>query len=130
MRIVNKTKNIVISEDAGLAISPLSRARGLMLSKQRDLVLVSPREDINSSSIHMFLMLYPIDVLWLDSGWVVVSIRKDIPPFNLLKPDTWRVYKPIEKARYVIELGVGDLGTTEIGDEIEFSHPNTSEISH
>jgi len=120
MRILNETKNLVVSDDAKFAHSFFTRALGLMLSKKKDLVLVSPKEDIISSTIHMMLMLYPIDVVWADSEKRVVEVALNVPPFNLLRPDTWGTYAPCKPAKYVIELGRGKAGKTDIGDIIKF----------
>ncbi len=121
MRILNETKKIVLSEDAAYARSFYSRALGLMLSKKKDLILVSPNEDVVSSTIHMALMRYSIDVVWVDSEKKVVDVRKNIPPLGLLRPATWRTYAPKKAAKYVIELGRGCAEGTETGDEISFS---------
>ncbi len=120
MKVANQSKSLVISEDAEIAQSFLSRLRGLIFSERKDIVLISPKEDIASSSIHMFLMKFPIDVLWLNSNMLVVDIRRKILPFNIFDTKTWRIYRPRNPAKYVIELGIGELGTTEIGDKIEF----------
>ncbi len=105
----------MISGDVRLAKSIFARTKGLMLSKPDDLVLISPKEDISSSSIHMCFMRIPIDVIWLDSQKRVVDIRKNIPPNRL------RIYRPKKPAKYVVELGIGKIGNSEIGDIIEFS---------
>jgi hypothetical protein len=94
-----------------------------MFSRPADLVLVSPRERIDYSSIHMLFMRFPIDVLWLDSGLNVVDVARSVPPFHLLKPATWRTYKPSKDAKYVIEIAVNKLPPAEIGDVIEFRPP-------
>jgi uncharacterized membrane protein (UPF0127 family) len=120
MRIFNETKNLALSTDAKFANSFFLRLVGLMLSSRKDLVLVSPREDVVSSTIHMALMRYSIDVVWADSRKNVVDVAHDAPPLNLLKPATWRTYAPKKPAKYVIELGKGKAGTTEIGDKIKF----------
>lgn len=91
-----------------------------MFSRKKDIVLVSPRENIASSSIHMFFMRFPIDVVWLNSDMVVVDLKKSILPFNPLNRKTWNIYKPRKPARYVIELGVGNSDGAEIGDVLEF----------
>lgn len=130
MQVLNKTRNQALSENAEPAYSLLSRARGLMLSTRRDLVLVSPREDITSSTIHMLFMLYPIDVVWTDSENRVVDVQRNVQPFNPLKPKTWKTYKPKKAAKYVIELGVGEVGKTEEGDAIDFLHTKASETLH
>ncbi len=120
MKVINKTKSLIISHNCSLAKNLSSRMRGLILSDKKDLILASPREDISSSSIHMAFMQYPIDVLWLDSKMKVVDLRKNIHPLNPLLRDTWRIYKPRTPAKYVIELGKENITKTEIGDEIEF----------
>ena len=120
MQIIYKTKNFVIGNNAALGDTFLSRAKGLMFSKPKDMILVSPKESIKHSSIHMFFMLYPIDVIWLDRRLRVVDIKKGLPPLRLFKISTWRVYKPKKPAKYVIELGVGKTKETDIGDEIVF----------
>lgn len=117
---MNKNNDLVVSDNAGIADSFFSRFLGLMFSKPRDLVLVSPCEDVARSSIHMLFMKFPIDVLWLDSGMRVVDIKKSILPFNILKRGTWRIYRPEKPAKYVIELGKGNIGDMEKGDEIVF----------
>jgi uncharacterized membrane protein (UPF0127 family) len=111
--IRNTRTGTVISSEAGVASSFLSRLVGLMLSKPRDLILVSPTEDIKSSSIHMMFMLYPIDVIWLNTEKQVVEVRRNIPAFNILKPSTWRIYHPKKPAKYVIELGRNHLITAQ-----------------
>lgn len=121
MRIQNETKNLALSPDAKFASSFFSRLVGLMLSSRKDLILVSPKEDIISSTIHMALMRYPIDVVWADSGKNVVDVKERVPAFSLLKPTTWRTYAPKKPAKYVIELGKGKAGTTEAGDRLKFS---------
>lgn len=121
MRIRNETKNLALSPDAKFATSFFSRLVGLMLSSRKDLILVSPKEDIVSSTIHMALMRYSIDVVWADSGKNVVDVAQGVPAFNLLKPATWRTYAPKKPAKYVIELGKGKAGNTEIGDRVNFS---------
>jgi hypothetical protein len=94
-----------------------------MFSDPADLILISPKERIEYSSIHMLFMRFPIDVLWLDSGLKVVDVMRSVPPFHILKPATWRTYKPSKDAKYVVEIAVNRLPPVEIGDVIEFK-PN------
>jgi len=124
IQVINKNRGFVISESCGVVDSFFSRFRGLMLSGPRDLVLVSPREDIKSSTIHMLFMRFPIDVMWLDSKRVVVDIRKNI------KANSLEIFRPEKPARFVVELGVGKLGTTDVGDGIEFSHTGPAKPLH
>ena len=93
LKIVNKDKEITISDNSGIADSFFSRARGLMFSQPKDLVLVSPVESIKHSSIHMLFMRFPIDILWLDSEKRVVDIGKRILPFNISNRKTHKIHK-------------------------------------
>lgn len=120
MEIRNETRDLVLSVDAVYAKSFFSRLRGLLFSPPRDLVLVSPREDIPSSSIHMFLMKYPIDVIWVDSSMQVVDLTKSVKPSSFIRPGSWRVYRPKKPAKYVIELGKGSNLATQEGDCVRF----------
>ncbi|MFH0860952.1 MAG: DUF192 domain-containing protein [Candidatus Altiarchaeota archaeon] len=120
MKIVNTSRREVISGDAEIRRSFTGRLTGLMLSKKKDIVLESMREDTVSATIHMVLMRYPIDVIWLDSQKRAVDFQKDVKPFNPLKPGTWRTCKPKKPAKYVVELGRSRLGEIEVGDGFRF----------
>ncbi|MFH1788947.1 MAG: DUF192 domain-containing protein [Candidatus Altiarchaeota archaeon] len=121
MRITNKTRGTVLSENARLASSFYARLKGLMFAAPADIVLESPAETIKHSSIHMFFMRYPIDVLWVSSSGIVVDSREKLAPARITEPKTWAISKPRKPAKYVIELGKGSLQDTQIGDEIEFA---------
>jgi len=120
MKVVNKTRNTVLSENAGLASSFFTRMIGLMFSKDKDLVIKASREGVLESSIHMMFMRQPIDVIWVDGGMKVVGVEKKVRPHDVRKPDTWKVYKPGKPALYIIELEKGSAGRTKAGDEIDF----------
>ncbi|MFH1402868.1 MAG: DUF192 domain-containing protein [Candidatus Altiarchaeota archaeon] len=122
MRVVNKTRNKVLSEDAGVRESFLGRLTGLMMQDRKDIVIKVPWEGILEASIHMMFMRYGISVIWADSDMKVVDVEKNARPFNPFKPRTWRTYKPCGPAKYVVELGKGRLGGTRRGDVIEFTH--------
>ena len=64
--------------------------------------------------LHMHLVFFPIDVLWLDRNKRVVELKRDFRPF--------RMYSPSKKAQYVIELKKGtiDASKTSNGDLISF----------
>lgn len=70
------------------------------------------------TSIHMFFMRFPIDVLYLDREDRVLRAQKRIKP--------WRVGPLYTRgARYVIELPVGAIESsgTQIGDRILLEAP-------
>jgi uncharacterized membrane protein (UPF0127 family) len=120
VEVYNETQKIALSRDAKIANTFLSRMRGLMLSAKRDLILDSGFDDIPAASIHMLFMKYPIDVAWVNDAMIVVEVGRSLQPFHPFKLGTWRIYSPRKPARYVIELGVGELGTTRETDRIQF----------
>jgi uncharacterized membrane protein (UPF0127 family) len=107
----NDTRATTISSNAEEARTFWSRGRGLMLREsfpQGSALVIDP-----CSSIHMFFMRFPIDVLYLDSDDRVVRLQRGIKP--------WRT-GPLwtRGAKYVIELPVGTLDRTrtDMGDQI------------
>jgi uncharacterized membrane protein (UPF0127 family) len=69
---------------------------------------------LQSISLHMFFVFYPIDVLWLNKEKQVVQIKKRFKPFTFVARS--------EPSCYVLELpaGIVDTSQTEIGDTIDF----------
>jgi len=71
-----------------------SQFRGLMFSKPKDLVFDFGREGI--FPIHMLFVFFPIDLVYLDSSFRVVGVKKQLKPFTLFFKG-W-------KCRYLLEL--------------------------
>ncbi len=112
MKIINKTRKFTIAENARVAKNFFRRLRGLMLSKPGNLVIVAPEETIKHTSIHTCFMRFPLNVLWLNSKFEVVDMAK--------QTGNWMFFKPDRPAKYVVEIGVGDIGKTKLGDKIKF----------
>jgi len=87
----------------------LGAFRGLMFSRKKNVVLVSPFECI--LSIHMLFVFFPIKAVWLDSGKRVVDI-KIAHPFQLY-------LAPSRKAKYVLETHDTSL-KFRIGERLKF----------
>lgn len=66
------------------------------------------------NSIHMFGMHYPIDVVFLDSGYRVLKLRERIPPFALTA---------CPRADSVLEIAAGLAATKglKVGQQLEFT---------
>lgn len=113
--IINKTKNKKIwDNEVKLCPSILSQMKGFMFSKpDKALVFIFKKEKI--VNLHMFFILHPIDVLWLDKKKKVVKIKENFKPFRVVVAD-----KP---AKYIIEMPAGAVSKskTKIGDTISFS---------
>jgi len=114
-KIINASKNIVLSENAQIAKSPFSRIKGLMFSCPNDMVLVAKKDSLIESEIHMCFMRYPIDVLWVNSKFEIVD-KCSAEPVNIFKRETLRFYRPKVKAKYTIELGSKKKKVTDIAD--------------
>jgi uncharacterized protein len=102
IRIINKTKEITISESAKLCHSLLQKATGLMFSRQKDLIFEEKVERI--VRLHMFFVFYPIDVIFLNKDKQVVELKQHFKPFTF--------YNPLHKAQYIIELKAGTIEQT------------------
>ncbi|WP_428911917.1 DUF192 domain-containing protein [Niallia sp. Krafla_26] len=64
------------------------------------------------NSIHMFFMFFPIDVVFLNEQYEIVSLHKNVKP--------WRVILPIKNAKSALELPLGTITnySLQIGDTI------------
>lgn len=117
-----------------------SRALGLMfqepLNTGEAYLFVTPSGgdgDVLSTTIHMWFVRAPIDVVWLDREFTVVGVAEGVPPASLLHPMTWRTYGPSKPAMYVIELAFGTLkksrgsnGILQLGEKLEVKNTPSS----
>jgi uncharacterized membrane protein (UPF0127 family) len=80
-RMLNRTKNTVVADDLHIARSMWARFWGLMGKRELpdgEALLIDP-----CSSIHMFFMRFPIDVVFLDKDDRVVKIVAGIKPWRM-----------------------------------------------
>ena len=112
MRVVNRTREIVLGDRVRTARTFLSRLVGLLgtsaIAEGEGLWIVPCR------SVHTLGMRYPIDVAFLDARGVVVGTLEGLPPN--------RVGRVFRKARGALELRAGTLAATGTapGDRLEF----------
>lgn len=117
--IQNVTRNLVLASHAHVLTSVFAKTKGLMFSKPLDdtgLIFWFNRPGIHQ--IHTFFVKEPIDVLYLDDGWNVVEIKRNLKPYDF--------YTPKKLAQFIIELAAGTLTARNcrIGDQITFAqHP-------
>jgi uncharacterized membrane protein (UPF0127 family) len=67
-------------------------------------------------------MLFPIDVIWLNSGKIVTYIKQNFSPETYTKKRAEKVFSPEPDTLYVIEVPAGDadrLGIT-VGSSLAF----------
>ncbi|MGI0100735.1 MAG: DUF192 domain-containing protein [Candidatus Micrarchaeaceae archaeon] len=99
---INKTRFKAI-----LADTPTKRAIGLMFRKgikSNECMLFAFNED-GRHGIWMYNMLFPIDVIWLNSKSAIIGMEQGIDPCkSIFKCEE---YAPKNDSRYVIELKGG-----------------------
>ena len=84
-----------------------------MFSKKEFTPLVFIFKKEKRIPLHMFLVFFPIDVLFLDNEKKVVEVKENFRPFTF--------YNPKNKAQFVIEMQYGTIkNNVDIGDKIEF----------
>ena len=107
--IINQSKDIIISQKELVCKSFFSQARGLMLRKRQNLVMVFPDE--RRIQLHNLLVFFPLEIIVLNKNKMVVDIN---PHFARFSPG-WGSY-----GQYVIELGEEySKHKVELGNRIE-----------
>ena len=61
-------------------------------------------DDVGFHGIWMKNCKFPIDIVWLDEAKRVVHLEEAVPP---CREEPCRVYTPLRKASYVLELNAG-----------------------
>lgn len=103
-----KIRNSIIESD--LADSFWKRMIGLSFSKKKNMFFPLPYE--GKWSLWMFLVRYPLKMIFIDMDKVVIDI-KEAEPLSL-NPETWKTYIPKKPCKYILEtpfdlkLNVGD----------------------
>ncbi len=113
--IVNLSRSGEKLANARWCQSFLCRLRGLTfrrgLAPEEGLLLVEQSENRMNTTIHMWMVFFPIAAIWLDQDFRVVDMR-------LAKP--WRVYIPQSPAMYVFEASTAVLDQVALGDKLEW----------
>ncbi|MEK9149351.1 MAG: DUF192 domain-containing protein [Candidatus Desantisbacteria bacterium] len=102
MKIINKTKNTVLAQNAIVADTVFKRIKGLLASKnfaEGEALILKP-----CNSIHTFFMKFPIDVLFINKNNQIIKAISSLPPFRL----TYIYFN----ANFAIELPAGVINST------------------
>lgn len=112
MKLVERGSGRTIAETVELANTFLTRAKGLLfrtgIARNHALVL------FDTSSIHMFMMLFTIDVVFLDEGRKVLKLCPRRRPFSL-PVMAWG-------AKYAVEMADGRIAESgvQVGDVLSW----------
>jgi uncharacterized membrane protein (UPF0127 family) len=121
LKVVDGRTGSVLASSAGLCDSSISRFRGLMLRpslNEGDGIVLTP-----CGSVHMALMRFAIDVLYLDRGCRAAKLVSDLQPY--------RVSFGGRRAHAAVELPAGTLARLGVlqGDEILLEDESGSRVS-
>ena len=109
VRVVNRTRDALLAEQAELADNPWTRFVGLM--GRRELPAGTGLVLKPGGGIHMWFMRIPLDVVHVDKRDRVTHVLRGIKP--------WRFGPLFVGNKLAIELPVGAADGTQVGDEIE-----------
>lgn len=91
------------------------RLRGLTFRQSLEpgegLLLVDRSEGRMSASIHMWMVFFPIGVIWLNS-------QREVVDTIVAKP--WRVYLPSAAAQYILETQPSVIAEVQAGERLEW----------
>lgn len=111
VRVLNTTRGTVLAERCPVASSWNDRMVGLLRTPEPP-----PRHGLwidRTSSIHMFFMRYPLDIVFVGRDGRVSKIVERLLP--------WRAVLWAPGSRDCLELGVGSIAAsgTQRGDQLE-----------
>ena len=118
----NRTRQAYLATRLRVAGSYWSRLRGLLGASAASFCAGEGLWIVPSHGVHTLAMRFPIDVVYLDSGKVVVYARPNLKP--------WRVAPVNMKAASVLELPCNTLHSTgtALGDRVEIELGNVPEV--
>ena len=115
VRAINRTRGTVLCERLERAATSLERSRGLLgrQSLEPDAGMLFAASRLTPFLwMHMFLMRFPIDIVFLNRDGRVLKIDHRLRP--------WRVSSLVFGARQALELAAGsaERSQTQPGDQI------------
>jgi uncharacterized membrane protein (UPF0127 family) len=123
MKIFNLTRKRFLCERVKVAKSVLEKARGLMfipkISEKEGLLMEFESE--TKPAIWMLFMRFPIDIVFINKEKRIAEIKENAKPISI-KPSTWKIYKPKNKCKWVLEIKAGVIKKTSTrkNDKLSF----------
>ncbi|MFT8349080.1 DUF192 domain-containing protein [Clostridium saccharoperbutylacetonicum] len=111
MRVLNKNSNMLLADEVIIANTFMTRLKGLMFKRslvEGNVLMIKP-----CNSIHTFFMKFPIDIIFLSKGNVVIHVIENMIP--------GKISPFVKGAISVLELQSGIIRKTETkkGDLLE-----------
>ncbi|RLJ10293.1 MAG: DUF192 domain-containing protein [Candidatus Aenigmatarchaeota archaeon] len=106
-----------------IADTSWKRIKGLMLRESPGKGMLFIFDKPCKPGMWMFLMRFPIDMVFLDSDFIVTDMFECVKPMGF-DPRTWKIYKPSKPVKYVLELPCGMIKREGIhtGKRIDIAH--------
>ena len=104
----------ILCERCAIAVGPLARMRGLLGRNE-----LAPGEGLllpHESSVHMFFMRFPIDVVFLDRNLNVLKVVSNLRPWRLAG---------CRRAKAALELPAGAASGVVVGEQLDAEPPLT-----
>ncbi len=110
MNAHNVTRDRTLIEQGEVADTVWTRLKGLIGHRPLEAgegLMIKP-----CSSVHMFFMRFPIDVVYVSEAGEVVELAPNLQP--------WRIGPIVRKAKFVLELPAGTIAETgtQVGDVV------------
>jgi len=107
-----------------LADNPEKQALGLSwresMPQDSGMLFIFPTED--HYSIWMRGMSFPLDLIWVSEGKIIVEIRERVSAEPGKLDSDLKIYTPKTKSKYIIEMNAGVVSENgwQVGDHVEF----------
>ena len=109
--------NVILADKVRKVTDLFSRSKGLRFSRRlkqgEAIILESPVEGVFETTIDMFFVFFPLDILWLDTDKRVVDKAENVKPFTPF-------LTPARPAKYVVELPRFMGRLVKVGDSLSF----------
>lgn len=109
MKIINKTKKTIISNNAIFAKSLIQKTLGLLAYKTPQILYFKTH-----FGIHTYFLKYPIDIIILDNQKKVVKIKRNLKPNNIF------LWNPKYKNVLEIPSNISKKIKISLEDKLEF----------
>lgn len=121
--VYNRTREVFLATDAAVANTYLGRLVGLLGKTQRWARQGRGLLIVPSHGVHTIGMLFPLDLVFLDTQNQVVHVEEHVRPF--------RISKVCLKAKSVLELPAHTIfrTRTRVGDRMEIMPVGSKGVS-
>jgi len=108
MRLIVQATGRILAQKVEIADTFWRRFRGLMLRRRfpRGSALLFKLSRPGRYGVHMFFVMFPIDLLYLNENFVVVDVCRNLKP--------WRTHRPKVRASYIVELPAGTVSRARV----------------